>query len=485
MQPLIRHITGALALIICLAVCASSARADVKIKAKSTQGTTVSEQTTYIKGQRQRIEMANGVMISIMQCDLQRSLQIIPQSKTYIVTPFNQTTDSAERTANPSPTNQAKAKENPAVKGGVITTTITTKDTGERKQMFGYTARRYITTMMTESSPEACQKVKTKMEIDAWYIDAAFGLDCNLNNRYQSYRPADQRGCQDRAEVKQIGAAAKGYPVWTKTTMFDDNGQPSFSYEQEVLEFSQGPLDAALFDVPAGYREVKDFSQAAIAPSDNTATTAARANENSGVTAKVKSMAAKSADPSTEVGAKKAGVIRLGLAAVKTGSVGEGLSAADLAAAIRNTLVEYLKSPGVEVVLIEAKLPSQIDAEAKQKECDFVITTNAEHKKGGGGKFGAFAPALSHVASLGGYGGSTAGAVAGQVASTVIITAANVSANVKAKDQLTLDMKLQAPGGAAAVIEKQYKAKAQSNGEDIISPIVEQAAQAILNAAKK
>ena len=32
-------------------------------------------------------------------------------------------------------------------------------------------------------------------------------------------------------------AAAKGYPVWAKTTMFDDNGQPSFSYVQEVLEF--------------------------------------------------------------------------------------------------------------------------------------------------------------------------------------------------------------------------------------------------------
>ena len=70
-------------------------------------------------------------------------------------------------------------------------------------------------------------------------------------------------------------------------------------------------------------------------------------------------------------------------------------------------------------------MPSQIDAEAKQKECDFVIYSNVEHKKGGS-KFGAFAPALSHVASLGGYGGSTAGAVAGQVASTIIITAANV-----------------------------------------------------------
>ncbi|HKP10518.1 MAG TPA: hypothetical protein VJZ91_00360, partial [Blastocatellia bacterium] len=99
------------------------------------------------------------------------------------------------------------------------------------------------------------------------------------------------------------------------------------------------------------------------------------------------------------------------------------------------------------------------------------------------GKFGAFAPALSHVAGLGGYGG-TAGAVAGEVAATAIITAASVSSNVKAKDQLTLDIKVQAPA-SAAVTERQFKAKAQSNGEDIISPTVEQAAQAILDAARK
>jgi hypothetical protein len=481
MRPVIRQLTGVLAVIIGLAACADLARADVKVKSKSTQGSNVSEQTTYIKGQRQRLEMASGVMISITQCDLRRSLQIIPQSKTYIVTPFNQAADSAER-----PSSQPQAKANSPVKGGVVKTTVTTKDTGERKQLFGYTARHIITQITTESSPDACQPINSKMETDAWYIDAAFGLDCDLNNRYQNSNRADQRGCLDRYEVKQTGVAAKGYPVWVKTTLFDENGQPSFSTVQEVIDFTQAPLDAALFEVPAGYREVKDFSQAVTGATDGriTAATDARGGDGSGMNASVKSMAERPTAPTPEVGAKQAGVIRLGLAAVKTASVGEGMNAMELAAAIRNALTEYLKSPGVEVVLIEAKLPSQIVAEAQQKQCDFVISASVEHKKGGS-RFGAFAPALSHVASLGGYGGSTAGAVAGEVASTVIITAANVSANVKAKDQLTLDIRLQAPGNAAAVVEKQYKTKAQSNGEDIISPSVEQAAQAILDAAKK
>jgi hypothetical protein len=482
MQPIIRQATCAVALIICLAACASVARADVKVRAKSTQGNTTSEQTTYIKGQRQRLEMAGGVMISITQCDLQRSLQLIPQTKTYTVTPFNQPTERAATQSQPA---QPKTKPDANVKGGVITTTITTKDTGERKQMFGYTARHLITEMRTESSPEVCQKIKTRMEIDAWYIDAAFALDCHMNGAYQGYNRADQRGCQDRSEVKQIGATAKGYPVWSKTTMFDDNGQPSFSYLLEVVEFSQASLDAALFDVPAGYREVKDLSQAmSVGRDDATNANTSRAAETSAMNASVKSMANQTAEQSQATGPKKAGVIRFGLTRVKTTSVAEGMNAADLAAAVRNTLAQSLKGPAIEVVMIEAVLPSQVDAEAKQKECDFVITASVEHKKGGG-RFGSFAPALSHVAGLGGYSGSTAGAVASEVASAAILTAAEVSTSIKAKDQLTLDINVTTPASAAIIAQRQFKAKAQSNGEDIISPTAQQAAQAILDATKK
>jgi hypothetical protein len=59
--------------------------------------------------------------------------------------------------------------------------------------------------------------------------------------------------------VKQTGAAAKGYPVWSKTTMFDENGQPSFLTVREVVEFVQGPLDASLFDVPPTTAKSKTF----------------------------------------------------------------------------------------------------------------------------------------------------------------------------------------------------------------------------------
>jgi hypothetical protein len=126
--------------------------------------------------------------------------------------------------------------------------------------MFGYTARHIITTFETNSSPDACSPMKSKMQIDGWYIDAAFALDCDSSQAYKSYKPQPVNGCQDRYDTKQIGVAKKGYPVYEKMTMFGDDGSESFSTLNEVVEFSQATLDASLFDVPADYREVKDFA---------------------------------------------------------------------------------------------------------------------------------------------------------------------------------------------------------------------------------
>src|SRR5678815_5296675 len=66
-----------------------SAFADVKIKTKQTISGQTTENTTYIKGKRQRTEMMNGVMVSITACDLGRDLQLNPATKTYIVSYYD------------------------------------------------------------------------------------------------------------------------------------------------------------------------------------------------------------------------------------------------------------------------------------------------------------------------------------------------------------------------------------------------------------
>jgi len=246
--------------IACLLTITGIASADTKVKSRQTSGGQTYENTSYIKGKRQRSEMNNGQMIVVQQCDLRRNIQIMPAAQAYIIQPYD-----TPNTTSTSP-GAANSQSSATTKGGFVTSTVTTKDTGERKQMLGYTARHIITTMVMESSPEACSQVKSKMQIDGWYIDAEFALECDSGVAYRPYTPPQSGGCQDRYVTKQVGTAKKGYPVWEKTTMFDPSGAESFSTINEVIEFSNATLDASLFDVPAGYRQVNDFASAFSAP---------------------------------------------------------------------------------------------------------------------------------------------------------------------------------------------------------------------------
>ena len=185
--------------------------------------------------------------------------------------------------------------------------------------------------------------------------------------------------------------------------------------------------------------------------------------------------------------AQKANVVRVGLASVKAGSVGEGMNGAELAGAVQNSLGDFLKSPRIEVVPLDSKLATAIEGEAKEKQCDYVIYAQVSHKKGGGGGFGMFktiAPVLGSVVPMVGIAGGMAGVVASSVASTAITSAATATANVKPKDELTLDLKVNA-GNGTALLTKQFKAKAKSQSEDILSPMLEQAAQTIIDTVAK
>ncbi len=452
--------------------------ADVKIKSKQTMSGQSYENTTYIKGKRSRTETMNGMMTSITQCDLRRGIDLNPQTKTYVINPFDDGS---------TPINQPTAtkKDNVVRVGGTVTTTVTIKDTGERKQMFGFAARHLIITMETVSSPDACSPTNSKMQTDGWYIDAEFALDCDRTYQNYNYNPQKSGGCRDKYSMKQNGTAKRGYPVYEKMTMFDEKGKETMSMVTEVVELSKATLKADLFDIPQGYKEVSDASQM-YAMSNYGADNSSSMNlPNSGKNSNSGMSLAKSSNSNAlaSVGAKKDGTVRIGLS-VKTGSVGEGVTANDLAAAVQNTLGDYLKRTDVEIVILEAKLAGALENEAKQKDCDFFLTATVSHKKGGGG-FG-FGKILGQAVGQTGIGhtGSTAGNIAGQVATNTIVSAGQASANVKPKDEITLDLNMKQLGGAA-VLTKQFKAKAKSAGEDIISPVVEQAAQAIVDSAKK
>lgn len=491
--------------------------ADVKIKKKQTISGKTTEKTTYIKGKRQRTEMMGGEMISVSQCDVGRDLQIAPQSKTYTVSYYDDGTD----TGKTSETQKGNSGSTTTVPGGTMNVTTTITDTGERKQMLGFTARHIIQTIETETTRDACRPVKTKTEMELWVIDAEFVLPCSQTRQYRPNKVGKSGGCIDKMVSKTIGSAKSGYPLWQKTTMYDANGKELFSTVEEVVEISNVTLDQALFEAPSDYREVKNPSEMVVTGGKSQSSGQSySAKESSspisaniplpdpgsspGNVAALKSAMSSGAKPATSgqpnstnppsppissnvlsqgpdsspgnaaasksdvpkaVGTKKSGTIRLGLAGIKTASVGEGINAAELSSAIQNSLGEHLKGTKVEIVPLDAKLASAQSEEGKLKGCDYVILLTASHKRGGGG--------------------SGSGKVPGQAATLSIVTAASISRKIKSKDELTLDLKLQSIADNGTPFTKQFKAMAKGDGDDIITAIVEQAARAIVDAVGK
>jgi hypothetical protein len=178
---------------------------------------------------------------------------------------------------------------------------------------------------------------------------------------------------------------------------------------------------------------------------------------------------------------------------------------ADVAEPLRQALMAYLKGPALEVVPLEARIPQQIDAEARQRGCAFVLYTDVTQtaKKGGFGLLKKLAPVANALPMLGGGGGlgnvgtqvalqaATQAAMQSQMQEAQENAMANAMAaingaqksNVKAGDSLTLAYKLVKLG-----VETPFKAdtilgKAKANGEDVLSPLIENVAIAVVGAA--
>ena len=179
------------------------AAGDLKITYKQTTSGQTMESTTMLKGARERSEMRMGQgmdLVNITQCDLKRTIQLSDNARKYVITPMNVTATSAGAASTPAtPTSE------PTRRGGVVTYTTTSTDTGERKEMFGFTARHLKTTMVIASSPDACSPTNFKMELDGWYIDFSYGLQCDLPQTQTPYNPPAAGGCRDRYEFKNVG----------------------------------------------------------------------------------------------------------------------------------------------------------------------------------------------------------------------------------------------------------------------------------------
>jgi hypothetical protein len=185
--------------------------------------------------------------------------------------------------------------------------------------------------------------------------------------------------------------------------------------------------------------------------------------------------------PTDAAPAKKPGVFRIGVLPPTAQFAQTQGNSTDIAESLRTLIVKHLSGPLVEVTPITSFIPVQVDAEVKQKGCDYLLyTTFVQRKTGGGGflkKMGAIAPMISMIPMAGGVGG----AIAGAAASTAIGAASSMGGLIKAKDEVTLTYKLIAPGNDSPLLTNTTKTTAKSDGEDIVSALIDAEAISVLN----
>lgn len=194
---------------------------------------------------------------------------------------------------------------------------------------------------------------------------------------------------------------------------------------------------------------------------------------------------ATAATPAAAPGDKKPGIVRIGITMPKA-QLGQGQQGPSAGEPLRVMLTQYLAGPSVETIAIVALLPDQMEAEAKSKQCDFLVFSSLTQKKPTGGmSFLKNASSLSNMIPMVGMVNSVNGAMAASSAAAAAQQAATLSSNVKAKSDVVLEYHMNAIDNPTPLLNTTIDAKATTDGEDVITPLVEKEATAIMAEVSK
>jgi hypothetical protein len=313
-----------------------------------------SESTIYVKGMRKRTE-GGGMMgigsnlVTIEQCDKQRTVTLNDKKKKYFIDPFG------TEEVNDEPIKPA-AKTKPVTEkktGGTIYRYFNITDTGERKKMFGFTARHVWTTDKMKPSADACMmKDSMLIKTDGWYIDLP-EFNCPVDRIATTTRGGYQKpDCMDKIVQRRSGKGKLGFPLIEKRTtiMGGMKTVEEFVTDLETIELSTAKLDSMLFEIPPGYTEAK--SREELEDKINMMDMMNSGGKNSDLNNKL------AATP----GEKAAGVTRIGVYEPKSDA---GLQTSNL----QSQLAGLLRSNKIDAVVITS------EDDAKNLQCDVLLVT--------------------------------------------------------------------------------------------------------------
>jgi hypothetical protein len=258
-----KRVLSLLCLVLMIFNLVNTAFADFKLRQQVTMGMAkesfTQERSVWVKGVRERTEnrfvtddervaQMMPVISEVRQCDLRQNLKINDRSKRYLIEPFYETVDK------PLPSVQPSTKTE-TVKGGTVNWTFTITDTGERRQMFGLTARRLIIKQLAETSKDSCQgESKMSTTDEGWYV---FLIPETASCMIDLPRGKGRETTKCRDKVIMNGTPKyPGMMLEGTSKMIDLLKNDEFISTVKTLELSKATLEMSLFEIPTGYSEV-------------------------------------------------------------------------------------------------------------------------------------------------------------------------------------------------------------------------------------
>jgi len=213
---------------------------------------------TYLSGPRTAM---------IVRCDLGRQFLVNLDAREYedAVVPeyrLSKITEKMRQNAALAPPQESR----PAT----ILVETTTRDTGERKEVFGLTARHVVTTRREVPLQSADHDGPRESIAEGWYVDLYRAISCAPPWRFNSVhayatgiitnRTGSQPSRVENPTFKDIGTPERGFPIALRTTSLSTirlaDGTATEHRDEwtmTVTRLSTDPLDTALFEVPAGF----------------------------------------------------------------------------------------------------------------------------------------------------------------------------------------------------------------------------------------
>jgi hypothetical protein len=267
----------------------ASERSGLKMTVRYSMNGQPSEQTLYVQSDRRRMEYRNSVggarradgsfdarygprLAMITRCDLGQIYDLNLDSREYVTAPYPpKPLNNEEMEAHGLKMPEFNASAKPTLR--VETTTV---DTGERKEIFGHTARHVITTRK-EIPLEGSHRDAQQMVTEAWYIDLDTSITCDMHrspgkHAYLHVALFSISGATnaplEKVEFVDNGKPETGFAIESKissqnTVLLPDGSKREHTYnsEMQVMDLVEGPLDPGLFSVPPGFRQVEHIER--------------------------------------------------------------------------------------------------------------------------------------------------------------------------------------------------------------------------------